>query len=463
MKFYRNTIILLAVLVLVVGGFVFLTQKKPVQKPDDTGTTESVKVLDLDNTKMKEITIENNGEKLVFKKEKDAWIFASHPDVKFDTSKVENIARNMGSLSADKTVAENATDLKPYGLDKPSSVTVTMEDGKVYTLEVGNQTPLKDGYYARLKDAAKVYTLSSYTGEGFKVSKKDFRDKTIFTMKQEEITVFALERGGKEVFSAESTKVGETDVWNLTSPVKWGAYSVKILPLAQTAIGNTVSEFIEENAQDLQKYGLQNPAYSFTVGSKTEKVKVLVGDEKTRGTDFYCMLAGSKDVFTLPASQLNFLDTPLSDAIDPYAYMVNIQEVTRLVVNIDGKTIDAEIQNDKGGDKDKDKFFVNGKDATVKNESGDSLFRKYYTALIGVRFSMLEMDVKPQGQPAVTFTYTLSSGETVKVEFIPRDGETYYAVRNGYYAGLVVSKDAFYGPEGVLETYNTLVNAMDKK
>lgn len=457
MKLYRNAIILVVVLGLLIGTYVVVKNKKDTGM-DEGSESKIEKILDLDSTKIAEVTVENKDEKLVIVKKDKEWELALPAGLKADKSILSSIAINASTIIADKVIEENASDLSVYGLDKPVIVTIKMDDGKQEAIFVGNETPTKDGYYLKMKDTNKIYTIGSYTAEKLIVGKNDIRDKKLFTFTIEDTTAFSMDRAGENVFTAK--KVSDAE-WTITAPIEANINAGEISTMLDAIANSYVSEFVDENAADLGKYGLDNPSYALEVEVSGTKIKLLLGAEKD--SMFYAKLADSNDVFTISSSAYTFIDKPLKEIMEVFAYIVNIQDVNKIEVQMDGETVVSEIQTDKD-DSDKDKFFVNGKDATVKDESDNQLFRKYYQALIGVTLSDLEIGANPVGNPEITFTYYIKKEpEKVTVKFIRKDDRYYYVLRNDKYTGMIVDKDKFYGTEGVKETYDKLIEAMNKK
>jgi hypothetical protein len=158
--------------------------------------------------------------------------------LKIDESKVSSIATNISSLVAEKIIEEEAGDISIYGLDKPVLISVKMDDGTLKTLEIGNETPTKSGYYVKVKDEKKVYTIGSYTGKILKVGKNDVKARDLFSIKPEEITEFSLERGESLVFKAK--KSGDFD-WIMTSPIQGNVNISAISPMLEQYLRQVLS------------------------------------------------------------------------------------------------------------------------------------------------------------------------------------------------------------------------------
>lgn len=455
MKLYKRAIALLVVLVLLIGAYVFVSKKAPAPSTP-TEERKIERIFEVDKEKITEVTIATKEGTFVFNKKDKEWNLASPKDLKADKSKVDSIISNLSSLVADKVVEENAANTDQYGFASPTLITIKY-DGGVKELEMGNLNATKDAYYVREKGSTKIYTLGKYTGEALMTSRNALRDKTLFTFKAEEVLGLSMYKSGSLIFTA---KKAEDSQWLLTAPIEGNADASKISPILEaTAATASYINFIEEKPADLEKYGLKNPSYALDVETAQGKTKLLLGNEKEKGQEVYAKLADKDEVFTIDDTAFNFLDKPLKEIIEVFAYIVNIQDVSKIEVVMDGKTTVSDIVTNPD-DKDKDNFTVNGKEANMKDDKDNSLFRKYYQALIGVTMEEIDVNGKPSGKPEITFTYSLKKAPgTMKVEFIPKDDNYYYVVKNGKYANILVAKKKFDEADGVRETQKKLLDA----
>lgn len=65
---------------------------------------------------------------------------------------------------ADRVLVKNATDqlLKEYGFSQPiMAITLTLKDGTVFNIQLGNATPSGKTYYIRLTEERDIYTVDS--------------------------------------------------------------------------------------------------------------------------------------------------------------------------------------------------------------------------------------------------------------------------------------------------------------
>ena len=200
--------------------------------------------------------------KYVIKKDGTEWSIISGGNFEIDTTNVNAVVANAADLNAYKLVEENSTSLEKYGLDKPYRATIKMTDGTEKVLEVGDMTPTKEAYYIKKGDSNNVYTVYAYIGDLLVVDKAEIRKKYFYDVDSVDIVRFVLNRNGKTVFDAEKT---EESGWTLHEPVKGNANLVRVSTILESFVRASVAQYVEENPQDLSKYGLDNPAYVIVV------------------------------------------------------------------------------------------------------------------------------------------------------------------------------------------------------
>jgi hypothetical protein len=465
MSLYKRIMILAAVLLVLGGAYIFLKDRIGTT---DSGTQYQSNYKKLVDIKMDDITrviVETDEETFVIdkdKEDKNKWVLTEPADLtKYDESILKAVPLYASSLGTDRIIEEDAADLSKYGLDDPVKVTLVIADGSQTVIHIGNMIPGGESYYMRISDSMTVSKMDSFTAKKLLITRNGIRNKTLFGVTTDEVTQISMERGGSKVF--ESEKSGD-NTWKLTYPIDGNVNSSAIYPMLDAVVNMTAVEFIDENPSDLSKYGLDKPGYVLSF-NMTEKgsAKVLFGRESKKGSEIYAMIDGEDVVFTTSLSGFGFLDKPIKEIVEVFAYIVNIQDVSGIDVEMDGYKVKLDIQTDPD-DKDKDMFYVDGKLATMKDEKGSQPFRKYYQALIGVTLAEVLPDAKPEGKAEITFTYYLKKdpGKMV-VEFISKDDMYYYVVKNDKYSGILVKKSKFDEPEGVRETYRLLMEAISNQ
>jgi hypothetical protein len=467
MKLYRNIVILVVVLVALIGAYFIV---KPL-----VGTEEEVsariEVINMDSEKVVEMTIENSDGKFVFNKNEGQWAMLSGGDFVIDTYRVESIASNVCDLYAYKMVDENPEDLGLFGLDKPVLISAKTSDGETVEVEVGNLTATKQAYYMKKKGENTVYTIPTYAGEILASRKKDLRNKYILDVIDSAVTELALTKNGKLTFSAVNTS---DSGWTIKEPIESGVDMIRMDNVLAALVRAEITDYIEEDPKDLSQYGLDEPSYIVKAAAATQKITMLLGDVKENYKEVYGMLEGTNEVFVINPSTLGFLDITTVEIIDGFIYAPYIYDVTDIEVKMDGETINLKIEKiedtnnsedeKEDGQKSKENFYVNGRNVNEKGEGGISKFKSYYQALISITADDIDPNASVEGEPEISITYKRNKEPgTVKVGFIPRDADTYYAMKDDKYTGIVINKSAFDEEEGPRKSYQRLIELLDSE
>ena len=154
--------------------------------------------------------------------------------------------------------------------------------------------------------------------------------KPAFAVKADDITALTLERKiGNVVFSKQGSD------WRITRPVSTRA--------DQTAIGGIVNDlstakiqrsFVPPPADNLSKYGLDQPAVTIEFQSKTGVQHTLrLGDKDFSNSAVYGLVGASKNVDMLPVSLLDETDQPLSQLRDRALLELNNAEITSITLD----------------------------------------------------------------------------------------------------------------------------------
>ncbi len=316
MKQTRNMILIVITAVLLFGAY-FLLRDHPADSPASERDTP-VKLLDISAEDIGEITIQHNGIKFVLKKDGDGWKLTEPSDIHYDKSLISGLPLSLHYISVKKFIGENADGLAKYGLDKPAILSVEAAGGKSDVLEVGNLTATKDSYYLKRKGSDRIYTVDTAAIRPFLLTKAGIRDKNVLSSKdykklfvrKDEITSLTFERSGEIVFSAVRKEGGS---WKLVSPAKGWLEGGRLEPVLDAVVRIVAVDFVDDSNADLEKYGLDKPAYSLEFENADGKKKVLIGREKVAKKEFYALVDGSEDIFTLDETGYDFLDKSFHD------------------------------------------------------------------------------------------------------------------------------------------------------
>jgi len=320
MRQYRNLAAVIVIAVILAGIYYLVSNKDSLEGQEAKSGSNTIKVMEIQLEQITEIDIDNKGEKFVLVKGPDKWSLTEPANIKYEQTVVEGMPLNLLYLSAAKVVTEKLDDPVEYGLAQPATISIKSVDGETRVLKIGNLTSTKDGYYAQAAGSEKVYTISPKTAASLLLTKNSIKDRNVLSLadnkklytRADDIKSLTLEREGVRVFSAQKDSEGK---WLVTSPKKTIIDVSRINPILNAIVRVLALEFIDGNPADLVKYGLSKPAYGLEFEDSIGRKKLLIGDEKKAGSEFYATVEGSKDVFTLDETGFDFLDKPFKDII----------------------------------------------------------------------------------------------------------------------------------------------------
>ncbi len=458
MKLYRNAIILLVILGALVGAYFLINSKVNNNAAADSTMDlgeDAIKVVSFEKDNINYIGYDNENGKFSISLKDDTWTIEPAMEFTMDELVANAAAIDVSAIVANKVIEEDAKDLAKYGLDKPGTITVGLKDGTKKVVEFGDKTPTNDAMYVKMQGENKVYTVGSYYFDKLLMKRGQFIKQEILPVEETEIKTFSLTKDGTLLYSLNFVSDSEVDI---TAPVVESGDATKTQPIKANLVTLKMTDIVDENPADLSKYGLDNPRYVIEFGTSDTTKKIAIGKDISSGTA-YAKFVDSKGVFSLDTAPLTFLDMGLTDVIDTFVYLPNITDVASVEINLDGKKVVSEITH---SDNNEQTFKVEGKDANMKNDKGDSVFRAYYQAIIGLTLKKYDPNLTPTGNPEVTIKYNLRDGKSVTVGLISKDDNYYYAMKDGKYTGRLILKSKLDESDGIRPTLDALLKAINK-
>ncbi len=449
MKKTKNILVLFLVMAVLFSLYLFL-KYRPQDKSEDTKvSSNTITLVNLDQEAINKMVIKSNGNTLRFETKGELW--TANFNFPLLQSEVKNLAYVFWGLRAEQLIDGSPDELEQYGLKTPAAIVeVTVKDDKTpKVMYLGDLTPSGTSYYFKLADDPGVYTIADYNGAKFLLSPEDFRDNSLAQIEIEEINYFKLTRAGKpglEVqLNTENSEFAQygIGIWQMTKPYRepMSVITDKFQPILESITSITTAEkFIDDNPADLSRYGLTNPQAEVLIKDKQSQFCLLIGKPMDQDS-FYCKKSDSKAVFTINSDNLFFLETKPFELVEKFAFIVNIDNVDKVVVSGLGFSHTMTIARNQKASKDDSSDFeatyrVDGK--KVKEE----LFKKVYQSLIGL---MVESEI--QGQPKnaaseLIMTFYLNKGPEpeIQINYAPYNYD-FYAVFRGGKAEFLISKD----------------------
>jgi hypothetical protein len=356
MKFAR--LLIAAAILAGLGGLLYWSNRSEDAKAGKPDPKAAPKILELKEADIKQIEIRHHdGETTVVKRD-DAgkWSITAPQPLAADQTAVGGITSAVTSLSSDRVVDENATNLPSYGLDPPRiGVTFTTADGKTHTLRIGEDTPTEGNTYAMLDGDKRLFTIASFGKSALDKQSKDLREKHLLVFDQDKLSRVELDAGKT---SLEFGRAGSD--WQILKPKPMRADGFKVDELVRK---------LKDAAMD----GETDPkaaAAAFAGGQKTAIAKVT-GAEGTLTLEVRKAKAGTADDYYAKSSKLDGaykvtkeigdgLNKSLEDFRNKKVFDFGFSDPTRIEIKDGGKskTIEKSGENWTSGGKTMDSISV---------------------------------------------------------------------------------------------------------
>lgn len=402
--------LLISVVVLaVLGGLIWYSNKRQASSTEKSPTTAETKLLSIPEDQIQDIKIQHaNGDTVEISKSSGKWRVVQPKDLSADPDASSSLVSALTSVTADKTIEDKASDLSPYGLQKPTlTVTVTKKDGKTNGLLIGDDTPNNSGAYAKLPNDGHVYTVFSFVKTSLDKNLNDLRDKRLLTFDQDKLTRVELTAKGT---TEEFGKNGQNE-WEIVKPrpLRADATAVDGLigKLRDAKMDATISPDDAKKAAAAFASGTKVATASLTDNSGTQTLEV----RKDKDKNYYAKSSSVEGVFKISSDVGDALDKSLEDFRNKKLFDFGFSDPTQLTVN--GVTYT------KSGDK-----WMSGS-KTMDNTSVQNLIDKLRD-LAATKF--VDMGA---GEQVFEAGVTWSNGKRVEKVTITKQGDQYFAKREG--------------------------------
>lgn len=363
------------------------------------------------------------------------------------------VPNSIASMSSEKTVEENASDLSKYGLDNPSAeVTVTFDDDKNTVKEMcfGDYAPSGDYMYMCFKGENTVYTVDdtlpvvfTYDEEYFislavieEPSDEDYPIVEKVSVERSELDYPIVMEYDQKADDASFTG-GTAAAHIMTEPVFAYLDVSTSTDYTHGLFGLTANSVASVKPSDSEKTaaGLDKPAcivkmecdddsdYTLTIGSKVE----------VNSAYYYCGMVDGIDVLYLfSADSVPWAEMEVTDVTSQLVFGTYFYDIGQLLIETADYTLDFQ---GEGEDEDSYTCTLNGEECTLDR------FKEFYQFAIMTSAEELYLE-EPEGEPIVKITLKRQDGqegETVEYyrgenrkTIIKHNGVTSFACRSTF-------------------------------
>lgn len=402
-------LLIAVVLLAVLGGGIWWSNRKQAaaSKAPDTST----KILFISEEQFQEIKLAKSGaEPVDLKRENGKWRITAPQPFPADPDASSSLVAALASVAADKTIEDNAADLKAYGLDHPSiDAQVVKKDGKIDEILIGDDTPTGSGAYAKRANDPHVYTVLSYVKTSLDKSLNDLRDKRLLHFDSDKLTRVDLQAKGQTL---EFGKNGQNE-WEILKP--------RPLRAASSAVEDLVIK-LKDAKMDLTgtPEDAQKAAAAFASGTKVAVATITdAGGSQTlevrrdKDKNDYARSSAVEGIYKIAPDVGDALDKGLDDFRNKKLFDFGFSDPSKLDIQNGA----ASATYTKVGDK-----WMSGA-RTMDNSTVQNLIDKMRD-LTASKFAE-----KGGGQPLFSAGVTFNSGKRVEKVGLTKMGDQYFAQR----------------------------------
>lgn len=475
-KLWLSLIGLVVVLAIAVGAYEAAQYFKPAATDEEEQTYESttVKLIDHDRSEVVSIavalpdgdsytvlnnnTYDEDGAETAPADGSPAYSIEGAESFDLDQAAAKTLLGYAANLTATKLVAENVTDLAPYGLDKPqATVTMTYRDGTKNVWLIGAQAPTSTSSYFCEQGSKAVFLIYQSAAQNMAQALTALHtcEMPWSIADTTTITDLIIEPADGETIEINYDDNTDTNLSvssiRLVQPFVYGANSDRVEEMFNGVAALTIDAYAGELGE-LTDTGLENGTYRYKV-----TVQVTPDSTKPEETVTYTYLVGnfasadavyvkpdnSTAVYTVDSSSLSFLDNATPGyLVDQFSNLIYIARVDALTIKTADDewnvTIERTPQLDEDGKetgKEDEAFYFDGE------PTDDTLFRKLYQEIIGTTNSKLCDDYHFDGKVYCTVTYKLNvEPNELTIEYLEYDDD-YLAVRRDGLTLFLIKRD----------------------
>lgn len=341
------------------GGVVWWSNRQEKLKADKPAPDASPKILSLKDSDIRQIELTKRDEPPTVLKKNDAgqWAITAPKPLAADQNAVSSLTSSASSLSSDRVVDDNATDLPSYGLD-PAAITAkfTMADGKATTVRFGEATPGGSSVYAKVDSDPRLFTTFSYSKDAFNKSYKDLRDKRLMSFDKDKISRVELASSGQAPI--EFGKTGSNE-WQILKPKPARADSFQVEDLTGRAREAEMTATATEDDEKKNAAGFASgqPVATLTVTDANGTQKLEVHKSKD---DYYAKSSVVEGVHKLSQDFGKMLDKKLDDFRNKKLFDFGFSDPIRVEFKDNGmsKVVEKSGENWTSGGKTMDSVSV---------------------------------------------------------------------------------------------------------
>ncbi len=332
MKF-KGTALMAAVFLSLVLYYFFVDL--PAEQKEKIEKEHAEKLLPIEMEKVVEFSLTGNGEPIALKRVAPyKWDLIRPLSATGDSTEAEAFISEIENLKKTRVVEENPKDLSIYGLSSPTlKIYFKFENKNEETLLIGNESPLGGHLYFKRENHPAVM-MAATSRSRFEKSVYSFRDKTLLNFNTGSIQRIQILR---EKNPLEFKKMGET--WEISGDIRFQGDKDAIMDFLQAIQFSRVREFVDENPDSLEYYGLNPPALKLTLENEKGESQTLSMGNPKEGKGYFGKINGSQNIVLADTRLFETLSQKTVEFLDKTLLEFDEKEILELSLHSENETI----------------------------------------------------------------------------------------------------------------------------
>jgi len=267
------------------------------------------------------------GEGILLSREGEEWRLEHPVKTSADQSTVGVLLRDLSQATRDRTFPEGGTRVEEYGLHKPSMTLRIQADGKEQTLLIGKKEFTGKHVYVQFQGEPEVFLTSQVLFATAGKELMEWRDKKVLFIDRDKIQAVEV------VNSANTIRIIRQDEdWYLESPIQERADQNAVSSLLSTVEFGEAQEFVSDEPQELESYGLDSPTATIRVQYEGQDSWRTLELGRQKGEYFLARNPERVSVFTVSQEIRDKLGQDVLVFRDKNVVDVEQNEIARIVI-----------------------------------------------------------------------------------------------------------------------------------
>ena len=427
---YKTTIVI-AVLLILLGGYAYWFEYKGGQKKEEQKEKEKT-LFEVKKEDVTQIQIEGIDPKPVIlaPSGKDAWTLTQPLQARADQGTVDRILSAFEKLKYKEVIEEQPKDLSSYELDKPKlTIKLNLKGNAQRAISIGAKNPIDNVYYIKANNDPRVYLAEGTLGDLSSITLLDLRDKKLTDFSSEKVESVSMKTAQLDLQFKK-----ENGVWKILKPVQSTASDSEVTSLLSSLENLRATSFVDDPQADVTKYGLDKPFASVElVLEKGLRQKLDFG--KT-GEETYCRIEGNPAIAAVGDTLNATFEKKLEDWREKKVLAFNRFDVEEFRVKIGGKEYAF-----KKGESDKWNQLSPAK-GEIEYDQIQSVLEKVESAEISKYGEQTALTAPPSAEISLTMKDWQEKTTKKHLSFGPVE-QNLQQIKNDDYGTIVYAPDSF--------------------